>query len=95
MDIEKIIISRFIQVKKIKKKKKIRNTLLVTNKDDNYKIKPLCIMLPKTSEYIKIYDDKTWCIYFLIEDDKLLKEYNKTFNKDNNSIKKVFHSKPV
>ena len=52
-------------------------------------------MLPKTSGYIKIYYDKTWCIYFLIQDDELLKEYNKTFNKDNNSIKKVFYSKPV
>ena len=52
-------------------------------------------MLPETSEYIKIYDDKTWCISFLTEDYELLKEYNKAFNKDNNSIKKVFYSKPV
>ena len=27
--------------------------------DDNYKIKPLCIMLPKTNAYGKNYDGET------------------------------------
>ena len=33
-------------------------------------------MLPKTSAYIKIYDGQTKWMYFLIEDDESLKEYN-------------------
>ena len=37
---------------------------------DDYKIKPLKIMLPKTSAYEKSYNDQTELMYFLIEDDK-------------------------
>ena len=36
-------------------------------------IKPLNIMLPKTSAYEKSYDEQTKWMYFLIEDDDLLK----------------------
>ena len=39
---------------------------------DDYKIKPLHIMLPKTSANLKIYDRQTKWTYFLIEDDNLL-----------------------
>ena len=42
--------------------------------DDDYKIKPISIILPKTSTYIKSYDDKTKWMYFLIGDDELLKK---------------------
>ena len=41
-------------------------------KDDNDKIKPLCIMLPKTSAYVKTYDGETKWMYFFVEDDELL-----------------------
>ena len=44
--------------------------------DDYYKIKPLHIMLPKGSVYVKSYDGETKWMHFLIEDDKLLKRYN-------------------
>ena len=37
--------------------------------DDDYKIKPLHIMLLKTSTYVKNYDNKAKWMYFLIEDD--------------------------
>ena len=34
--------------------------------DDDSKIKSLCIMLPKTSTYVKRYDgETTWCIFLL------------------------------
>ena len=39
-------------------------------------VKPLNIMLPKTSAYIKSDDGRTKLMYFLIEDDDLLKKYN-------------------
>ena len=35
---------------------------------DDYKIKPLHIMLPKTNAYVKSYDGHTKSKYFLIED---------------------------
>ena len=37
-----------------------------------YKVKPLHIMLPKTSAYVKNYDEQT-NVFFLIEDDALEK----------------------
>ena len=37
--------------------------------DDDCKIKSLCMMLPKTSTYVKSYDDKTKWMYFSIADD--------------------------
>ena len=40
---------------------------------DDYKIKPLHIMLPKTSAYVKSYDGQTRWMYLLIKDDDLLK----------------------
>ena len=41
--------------------------------DDGYKIKPLRIMLLKTSTNVKSCDVETKWMYFLIEDDELLK----------------------
>ena len=33
-------------------------------------------MLPKTSPYVKSYDEQTECMYYLIEDGNLLEKYN-------------------
>ena len=38
------------------------------------KVKPLYIMLPKTSAYVKSYDGQTEWMYFLIENDDLLEK---------------------
>ena len=46
------------------------NTLLVTC----IKVKPLHVMLPKASVYAKGYDGQTKWVYFLIEDDDILKK---------------------
>ena len=43
--------------------------------NDN-KLKPLRIMLPKISAYVKSYDEQTKWMYFLIECDDLLEKYN-------------------
>ena len=45
---------------------------------DNHKVKPLHIMLPKTTAYVKSYDGQTKWMYFfiLIRDDDLLEIYN-------------------
>ena len=40
---------------------------------NDHKVKPLPIMLPKTSTYVKSYDGQTKWMYFFIEGDNLLK----------------------
>ena len=54
---------------------------------DNHKVKPLLIMLPKTSTYVKIYDEQTKLMYSLIEDDELLKKYDTIWDKVSADIK--------
>ena len=44
-------------------------------------------MLPKTSTYVKGYDGKTKWMYFLIEDDDLLKKHNTIWDKVSADIK--------
>ena len=43
---------------------------------DDYKVKPLYIILLKTSAHIKSYEGQTKWMYFLIEYDDLLEKYN-------------------
>ena len=52
--------------------------------NDDYENKPLFIMLPKTSAYVKSYDNENKWMNFLIKDDDFLM----IFEKDSNSIKK-------
>ena len=52
------------------------------------KVKPLNIMLPKTSAYAKRYAGQTIWMYFVIEDDDLLKKYNTIWDKVSAYIKK-------
>ena len=51
-------------------------------------------MLPKTNAYVKIYDGQTKWMYFLVEDDDLLKECNTIWEKITADIKKI-DSEPV
>ena len=63
--------------------------------DSDYKIKPLFLMLPKTSAYVKGYDGETKWMYFSIEDGDLLNKYNNIWNKVSNSIKKELDSESI
>ena len=60
---------------------------------DGYKIKPLHIMLSKTSAYLKNYDGKTKWMYFVIENDDLLEKYNTIWDKACANIKKILIAK--
>ena len=42
---------------------------------NDHKVKPLHLVLPKTSAYVKRCDGQTKWMYFLIEDDDLLEKY--------------------
>ena len=55
---------------------------------NDHKVKLLHIILPKTSAYVKSYDEQTKCMYFLIEDDDLLEKYNTIWDKVSAGIKK-------
>ena len=52
------------------------------------KVKPLNIMLPKTSTYVKNHDGQTKWMYLLIEDDDLLKKHNTIWDKVTADIEK-------
>ena len=62
---------------------------------NDHKVKPLHIMLLKTSTHSKSYDGQTKWMYFLIKDDDLLKKYNTIWDKVSADIKKEFNSQPV
>ena len=54
--------------------------------DDDYKIKPFSIVLPKTSAYVKSYDGETKWMYFLNENDESLEKYDEKNEKMKKSI---------
>ena len=58
-------------------------------------VKPLCIILPQMSGYIKYFENGGKNMSFLIKDDEVWDKYNKIWDviKDKLGIK--FHSKPV
>ena len=62
---------------------------------NDLKVKPLHLMLPKTSAYVRSYDGQTKWMYFLIEDDDLLERYNTIWDKVSADIKKEFDSELV
>ena len=55
---------------------------------NNHVVKPLHIMLPKTSAYVKSYDGRTKWMSFLIEDYDLLEQYSIIWDKVGADIKK-------
>ena len=65
LDIEKVLAS-----KKISFAKKSYKYFTAYFHND-HKVKPLHLMLPKTSAYVKSYDGQTTWMYFLIEDGDL------------------------
>ena len=70
VDIEKVLVSN-----KIYFGEKDTTTLLVTCNDD-HRVKPLHIMLPKTNAFVESHDGPATWMYFLIENYDLLKKYN-------------------
>ena len=83
VDINNVLVSN-----KISSSEKTINTLLVISMMIINKVKPLHIILPKTSPYFKSFDGQIKWMYFLIEDDNLLKKYNSIWDKVITDIKK-------
>ena len=62
---------------------------------DDDVIKPLCIVLPQMSEYVKYFDNGRKNISFLIEDERVYLKYNKVWNKIKKLLNIKFHSQPI
>ena len=62
--------------------------------NDDEKVMPLCIMLPKMSAYRRDFEEINY-ISFLIKDNQLLEKYNEIWDEFSNIVKKGFDSEPV
>ena len=89
VDTEKVLASNKISLGE----KNYRYFIGYLHNDD--KVKSLHIMFLKTNTNVKSYDGQTKWMYFLIEDDDLLKKYDIIWDKVSTDIKKEFDSEPV
>ena len=88
-DIEKILVSNKISFGE-------KNyTYFIGYLCNDDKVKPLNIMLPKASTYVKRYDRQTKWMHFLIKDGDLLEKYNTNWDKVSADIKKEFDNELV
>ena len=58
-------------------------------------VKPLCIILPQMSGYIKYFENGGENMSFLIKEDDVLDKYNEIWNKIKKTLNTKFHSMPV
>ena len=58
-------------------------------------IRPLCIILPPMSRYIKYFDNGRKNISFLIEDESVYLKYTKIWNKIKKLLSVKFHSQTI
>ena len=75
-----------MQVSHLVSSSKKNYNYFIDYKDHDHKIKPLRIVLPKMSAYVKSYDGETKWMYFFIKDE-LLEKYG-IWNKVSNSSNK-------
>ena len=88
LEVNKILVS-----KKESYETKISLKYFIRYNDDDV-IRPLCINLPQMIRYVKHFDsNKT--MSFKVSDNKLLKKYNKIWEKISNLMNIEFDSKPV
>ena len=58
-------------------------------------VKPLCIILPQMSGYIKYFENGCKNMSFLIKDDEVWDKYDKIWDVIKNKLNIKFHSEPV
>ena len=58
-------------------------------------VKPLCIILPQMSGYIKYFENGGKNMSFLIKDHELWDKYNKIWDVVKSKLNIKFHSEPV
>ena len=62
---------------------------------DDDVIRPLCIILPQMSEYIKYFDNGGNNMSFKVEDESVYLKYIEIWNKIKKSLNTRFHSQPI
>ena len=63
--------------------------------DDDDVIRPLCIILPQMSGYIKYFDNGGKNMSFKIEDESVHLKYTEIWNKTKKTLNTRFHSQPI
>ena len=58
-------------------------------------VKPLCIILPQMTGYIKYFENGGKKMSFMVKEDDVLDKYNKIWGKTKNKLNIKFHSIPV
>ena len=58
-------------------------------------VKPLCIILPQMTGYIKYFENGGKNMSFVIKDDDVLDKYNEIWDKIKETLSIKFHSAPV
>ena len=58
-------------------------------------VKPLCVILPQMSGYIKYFENGGKNMSFLIKDDKVWEKYEQIWDVIKNKLSIKFHSKPI
>ena len=58
-------------------------------------VKPLCVILPQMTGYIKYFENVGKNMSFIIKDDEVLDKYKKICDKIERKLNIKFHSKPV
>ena len=58
-------------------------------------VKPLCIILPQMSGYIKYFENGGRNMSFLIKDDEVWEKYDQIWGVIKNKLSIKFHSKPI
>ena len=67
----------------------VLNILLVTKK-----MKPLCIILPQMSRYIKYFENGGKNMSLMIKDDRVFDKYNEFWNKIKKILRIKIHTMP-
>ena len=62
---------------------------------ENRIVKPLCIILPQMSEYIKYFENGSKNMSFLIKDNKVWDKYGKIWDVIKDKVGIKFHNEPV
>ena len=88
LDVNKILVS-----KKESYGTKNSHKYFIGYNDDNV-IRPLCIKLPQMIGYVKNFNNNK-AMSFKVSDNKLLKKYNKIWEKISNLMNMKFDSEPV
>ena len=58
-------------------------------------VKPLCIILPQMSGYIKYFENSDKNMSFLIKDNEVWKKYKRMWDVIKNKLGIKFHSEPI